>query len=911
VQSIGSVDSLGLSKSFKQIMLSDPCFVMEQRHVSEAWFSLNYPLLNPISAINALWPADAADADVRVKRAAATALYLSPYITSSMTAVAAAVAQELSSAYIPNVGATITDSIRQVLQGVAGVFVFSADGQQLALDIGRLLRQRQRQQQQQQQQQPVPRSAAASTGTGSVSLAAAITTLWPADAAAAAEVRMWHAAAMFLSNQAGGKAKITAVAAAVDLKVGSASKLGLGKSFKEVMSAQADIFQRNNKQLTLNTQQLLQAHQLLRQQQPQQQQQQILVQRAAVSQLLSLPEPQQQQQQQQYPVAGVAASTAIDSSPLAAAIHRRWPEDAADPKVRMRHAAAIFLSRQPGYNSGFTVVTTAIDKMAGSVKKLGITTSCKQVLLEDAGLLVFSADGLFLKLDAEQLMQQQQQQPAAHEAAGAAGDGSLTAAIASLWPASVADPEVRIQRAAALHLSSLPGYTSTTNKLAQVVNKTVGNTSKLGIQKSFRQVLEGQAAAFNFTPSRDRSDGGQVTLGAVHLHKRHQQQQQLQAGSHQQTAAVLVVPRKGAPPAQQQQQQQRVSSASQPEPPPPSPLVQPPAPPARQQPPPPPAAPQQQQQQQQPAPSAPKQANQQQQQSAWQQQPGQPLAVMPLPEGLCSLQALNSLTAVECATAGITIVAEQQPEGQLQQVLMHLKVAKLCALDLEFAQPDAPAVTNSSSSSRGDKAGGRAASRGAHLDRLALLQLFVPSTAAAAATSASSTWQQQQQQWPAAVYLFQVPEEQQAAAALLTQLQPVLEDAAVSKVMHDARWDSCVLQAQFGISLAGVLDTQLLAGLTNLAAGSAGTAGASSGGSSSSSSSTVAGLTNLAAGSAGAAAAVAGSTAGASSSNSSSSGVGNWDGYLGRVGLGKLYGACGLPHPTKGSMAQAFDANPR
>jgi hypothetical protein len=255
---------------------------------------------------------------------------------------------------------------------------------------------------------------------------------------------------------------------------------------------------------------------------------------------------------------------------------------------------------------------------------------------------------------------------------------------------------------------------------------------------------------------------------------------------------------------------------------------------------------------------------------------------MPLPEGLL---AINSLSAVECATAGITIVAEQQ-QGQLQQVLVHLRAVKLCALDLEFAQPDASlAVASSTSSSRGGRAGGRAANRAAHLDRLALMQLFVPATAAAvAAASGSSNWQQQQQR-PAAVYIVQVPEEPHAAAALLSQLQPVLEDAAVAKVMHDARWDSCVLQAQFGISLAGVLDTQLLAGLTNLAAGTAGTAAATAAGSG-----------------------IAGTS---SSSSSSSTAAVPWDGYLGRVGLGKLLEACGFPHPTKSSMTHAFDANPR
>jgi hypothetical protein len=233
---------------------------------------------------------------------------------------------------------------------------------------------------------------------------------------------------------------------------------------------------------------------------------------------------------------------------------------------------------------------------------------------------------------------------------------------------------------------------------------------------------------------------------------------------------------------------------------------------------------------------------------------------MPLPDGLQKL----SLTAVHCATADITVIGEQQQQqGQLQQLLQHLQSAKLCALDLEFAQPHAPASSSSSSS----KFGSRAADHAAHLDRLVLLQLFVP--------GAASSFQQQQQ-WPAAIYLVQVPEAPAAAAALLQQLRPVLEDAAVSQVMHDARWDSCVLQTQFGISLAGVLDTQLLAGLTNLAA-----------------------------------AGCAGSLAAACGSSSSSGTVGQWSGHMGWVGLGRLYEACGFLHPTKSSMAQAFDANPR
>ncbi|WIA32455.1 hypothetical protein OEZ86_003276 [Tetradesmus obliquus] len=97
-QSVGPVKTLGINKSFKQILSSDPCFIMEQRYVSEAWWSLNHPLLNPVSAINALWPAEAADAEARIKRSAAMALYLSPSnCSSSVPAVAAAVDKDVGS----------------------------------------------------------------------------------------------------------------------------------------------------------------------------------------------------------------------------------------------------------------------------------------------------------------------------------------------------------------------------------------------------------------------------------------------------------------------------------------------------------------------------------------------------------------------------------------------------------------------------------------------------------------------------------------------------------------------------------------------------------------------------------------------------------------------------------------------
>jgi DNA polymerase I-like protein with 3'-5' exonuclease and polymerase domains len=189
--------------------------------------------------------------------------------------------------------------------------------------------------------------------------------------------------------------------------------------------------------------------------------------------------------------------------------------------------------------------------------------------------------------------------------------------------------------------------------------------------------------------------------------------------------------------------------------------------------------------------------------------------------------------------------------------------------------------------------------------QLALLQLFVPAVAAdqqdngtrtagaatngAAAAAGPSNQQQQQQEqpgqsWQATIYIVEVPELQPEAAHLLALLQPVLQDAGVVKVMHDTRKDSCILQQQFGVRLDHVLDTQLLAGLAAMAG-------------------------STAAGSAAAAcdnAHQAGPPAAAGGSSSS-----DWDGYLGRVGLERLYEAYGFAHPLKEPMQLACDANPR
>jgi hypothetical protein len=664
-----------------------------------------------------------------------------------------------------------------------------------------------------------------------------IDAVWPTNAVAP-EDKVKRVAALYLLRQPDKEAASSAIADAVARSIGSVEKLGLKKSFKQIMTTDPCF---------------------------------VIEQRHVSEAWFSLNRPL--------------------LNPVSA-VNALWPAEAADAEIRMWHVAAAFLSDKPSYISTLSHVAAEVGLRLGSTKYLGINKSFKQVIEQQPGYFQLSAEGQQLTLNVQRLLRHsagagssssgsssrltvpqlsRQPLPGKPSSSAAAGSSSsssdIAAAIAAVWPAAAADPEVHMRRAAALFLSTKPHNTSIRVAVVAAVDSAVGSAKKLNIKKSFDQVLQAEPDAFVLS-----SNGQLITLDAGRVLRRQQQQQQ--------QAAVRVVPRPGTTRQQQQQQQQSTSNtSSQPAPPsPPPPLAQPPPPAARQQPPLPPV-PQQQQQQQPPPPSVPRQQQPpppapQQQQSAWQQQPGQPLAVMPLPEGL---HALKSLSAVECATAGISIVAEHQ-QGQLQQVLVHLRAAKLCAVDLEFAQPDAPPVDSSTSTSRGGRAGGRAANRGAHLDRLALLQLFVPATAAAAAASGSSNWQQQQQQRPAAVYIVQVPEEPHAAAEVLTQLQPVLEDATVSKVMHDARWDSCVLQAQFGISLAGVLDTQLLAGLTNLAAGCAGIAAGSS---------TVDG------------------------SSSSSIVTEQWDGYLGRVGLGRLLEACGFPHPTKSTMAQAFDVNPR
>lgn len=179
------------------------------------------------------------------------------------------------------------------------------------------------------------------------------------------------------------------------------------------------------------------------------------------------------------------------------------------------------------------------------------------------------------------------------------------------------------------------------------------------------------------------------------------------------------------------------------------------------------------------------------------------------------------------------------------------------ALDLEFAQPAAASV-------------GVAAGAGAHgrpnacWDQLALMQCAVP------AVGSFDAW----------IYVLEVPEEQQPASSLMRHLAPLLQDAGVIKVMHNARQDGVVLQRQFGICLRGVLDTQLLAGCSALAGSLAAPQGAQQQPEDE------------------------GKEGGSSRQAAAPP-------FLGRLGLGRLYAAYGLPHPGKDIMQQAFEANPR
>jgi hypothetical protein len=214
---------------------------------------------------------------------------------------------------------------------------------------------------------------------------------------------------------------------------------------------------------------------------------------------------------------------------------------------------------------------------------------------------------------------------------------------------------------------------------------------------------------------------------------------------------------------------------------------------------------------------------------------------------------------------------------------MHLEEARLCALDLKFAQ-----VTSHQQQlpPHGDTGQGPAGS--SHSPRkyvLALLQFFVPWACIISDYHRSL----RDLACSDTVYIVEVPQQQEQAAELMSLLQPLLQDAAVVKVMHDARCGSSGLLQQFGIQLGGVLDTQVLAGMATLAAAVPNSSSTISSGELDGASSSQAARSSAAAG------------------NGSCSGLSNMD----RVGLGKLYHAYGCPHPRKHTVGESFDQDPR
>jgi hypothetical protein len=198
-------------------------------------------------------------------------------------------------------------------------------------------------------------------------------------------------------------------------------------------------------------------------------------------------------------------------------------------------------------------------------------------------------------------------------------------------------------------------------------------------------------------------------------------------------------------------------------------------------------------------PPLPQKGQQQQQQNRI--AAGSPAAGLPLigapPD---SLQLLVAVSREACEGAEVLTVpqfttggsAKARKPPELQMLLHHMSLAGLAALALQVhtAPREQPAAAGQTSSS----------TQGT---QLALLELFVP------AAGGYDSW----------IYVLEVPQAQAAAAALMAHLAPLLQDAGLVKVMHDARQDSVVLQQQFGIRLGGVLDTQLLAGTAALGGG--------------------------------------------------------------------------------------------
>lgn len=416
----------------------------------------------------------------------------------------------------------------------------------------------------------------------------------------------------------------------------------------------------------------------------------------------------------------------------------------------------------------------------------------------------------------------------------------------TVWPPSVSEPEKRVQRAAAQFLISQPNFSTTGPQFAFNVCSLLGckQVGELGIKERFTAVLQREPELFLFRAGRCPAQYIVDLQASELLHRANMQRQQPHStqGRQPPNSQCGTVGTSSS-----SSQQQNGSSVPPQQPPQQGPTNQPP-----------------------------------------QELPN--MQCLPLPH---SLRLLAGLSMQECASALTCLVLaptenevlpnpQAVPTPKLRQILQHVNKAKLMALDLEFAQVIPPAQQQLLPKQLQQRQSPQAATLrcrpDACFDQLALLQLFVP-----AAGIHSSC-----------IYLVEVPQQRQAAAAVMQHLQPLLEDEAVVKVMHDSRQDSVVLKLQFGISLRGVLDTQLLAGCAQLA-GSVYMPGNNAMGSSSSTQ--TAGNSSLA-GSSGAFNAAAKTAATGAP-------------HLGRIGLGKLYDKYGCPHPTKDKMCQAFDSDPR
>jgi hypothetical protein len=169
------------------------------------------------------------------------------------------------------------------------------------------------------------------------------------------------------------------------------------------------------------------------------------------------------------------------------------------------------------------------------------------------------------------------------------------------------------------------------------------------------------------------------------------------------------------------------------------------------------------------------------------------------------LLKLAAVSAVDCSMAEVIIVQmkegpaadQHQQQLDLQGLLLHVQAAQLAALDLVIGP------TTAACSSRG----------GGSSQQLLLVQWLVP----------SATMEHLGKCWPATIYAVVMPEQQQGLK--LAQLQQVLEDSHIIKVIHDARSAAKLLLQQHDIQLNAVLDTQLLAGVAALAAAASSASG--------------------------------------------------------------------------------------